>query len=252
MKTKTNFTDALIESIVVEALPAYKFDNLPLSANQEKFFKNSVVRDSNNNLLPVYHGTETGGFSEFNSGIKFDNKEAFIWFSADLNHAKEYMGWEDDFDDDFEDEFEDDFEDEFEYKPQIYEVFLNITNPVMLTRLDTEAFSQDKKPTKELLAIISALSTSVQERFNIYKKLTAITETVLKRDYVISGISDIQVFDIVKNPEFRELLLHYKPNCDGIICSDNSGATTTYGVLYPNQIKAIDNLNPTNSNNIYK
>lgn len=244
MKTKTNFTDALIESIVVEALPAYKFDNHPLSVNQEKFFKNSVVRDSNNNLLPVYHGTETGGFSEFNSGIKFDNKEAFIWFSADLNHAKEYMGWEDD--------FEDDFEDEFEYKPQLYEVFLNITNPVMLARLDTEAFSQKNQPTKELLAITSALSTSPQERLNIYKNLIDIANIVLKRDYVISGFSDMQIFDIVKNPEFRELLLHYKPNCDGIICSDNSGATTTYGILYPNQIKTIDNLNPTNSNNIYK
>lgn len=244
MKTKTNFTDALIESIVVEALPAYKLDNYSLSVNQEKFFKNSVVRDSNNNLLPVYHGTETGGFSEFNSGIKFNSKEAFIWFSADLNHAKEYMGWEDDFDDEFEDEFE--------YKPQMYEVFLNITKPVILTRLDTEAFYQDNKPTKELLAIASALSTSPQERLNIYKKLIDIAKVVLKRDFVISGFSDIQVFDIVKNPEFRELLLHYKPNCDGIICSDNSGATTTYGVLYPNQIKAIDNLNPTNSNNIYK
>lgn len=244
MKTKTNFTDALIESIVVEALPAYKLDNYSLSVNQEKFFKNSVVRDSNNNLLPVYHGTETGGFSEFNSGIKFNSKEAFIWFSADLNHAKEYMGWEDDFDDEFEDEFE--------YKPQMYEVFLNITKPVILTRLDTEAFYQDNKPTKELLAIASALSTSPQERLNIYKKLIEIAKVVLKRDYVISGFSDMQVFDIVKNPEFRELLLHYKPNCDGIICSDNSGATTTYGVLYPNQIKAINNLNPTNSNNIYK
>lgn len=244
MKTKTNFTDALIESIVVEALPAYKLDNYSLSVNQEKFFKNSVVRDSNNNLLPVYHGTETGGFSEFNSGIKFNSKEAFIWFSADLNHAKEYMGWEDDFDDEFEDEFE--------YKPQMYEVFLNITKPVILTRLDTEAFYQDNKPTKELLAIASALSTSPQERLNIYKKLIDIAKVVLKRDYVISGFSDMQVFDIVKNPEFRELLLHYKPNCDGIICSDNSGATTTYGVLYPNQIKAINNLNPTNSNNIYK
>lgn len=244
MKTKTNFTDALIESIVVEALPAYKLDNYSLSVNQEKFFKNSVVRDSNNNLLPVYHGTETGGFSEFNSGIKFNSKEAFIWFSADLNHAKEYMGWEDDFDDEFEDEFE--------YKPQMYEVFLNITKPVILTRLDTEAFYQDNKPTKELLAIASALSTSPQERLNIYIKLIDIAKVVLKRDYVISGFSDMQVFDIVKNPEFRELLLHYKPNCDGIICSDNSGATTTYGVLYPNQIKAINNLNPTNSNNIYK
>ena len=244
MKTKTNFTDALIESIVVEALPAYKLDNYSLSVNQEKFFKNSVVRDSNNSLLPVYHGTETGGFSEFNSGIKFNSKEAFIWFSADLNHAKEYMGWEDDFDDEFEDEFE--------YKPQMYEVFLNITKPVILTRLDTEAFYQDNKPTKELLAIASALSTSPQERLNIYKKLIDIAKVVLKRDYVISGFSDMQVFDIVKNPEFRELLLHYKPNCDGIICSDNSGATTTYGVLYPNQIKAINNLNPTNSNNIYK
>lgn len=244
MKTKTNFTDALIESIVIEALPAYKLDNYSLSVNQEKFFKNSVVRDSNNNLLPVYHGTETGGFSEFNSGIKFNSKEAFIWFSADLNHAKEYMGWEDDFDDEFEDEFE--------YKPQMYEVFLNITKPVILTRLDTEAFYQDNKPTKELLAIASALSTSPQERLNIYKKLIDIAKVVLKRDYVISGFSDMQVFDIVKNPEFRELLLHYKPNCDGIICSDNSGATTTYGVLYPNQIKAINNLNPTNSNNIYK
>lgn len=134
----------------------------------------------------------------------------------------------------------------------MYEVFLNITKPVILTRLDTEAFYQDNKPTKELLAIASALSTSPQERLNIYKKLIDIAKVVLKRDYVISGFSDMQVFDIVKNPEFRELLLHYKPNCDGIICSDNSGATTTYGVLYPNQIKAINNLNPTNSNNIYK
>ena len=44
------------------------------------YFKDSVIRDSAGRLLVCYHGTDKK-FAAFDSSIKFNGKEAFIWFA---------------------------------------------------------------------------------------------------------------------------------------------------------------------------
>lgn len=46
-------------------------DGNNLSAEQQEFFKNSKVRDENGNLLVMYHGTPSAGFTKFKSGSYF-------------------------------------------------------------------------------------------------------------------------------------------------------------------------------------
>lgn len=46
-------------------------DGRQLSENQQKYFRNSVVRDENGSLLVMYHGTPNGGFTKFRSGSYF-------------------------------------------------------------------------------------------------------------------------------------------------------------------------------------
>jgi hypothetical protein len=64
-----------------------------LSENQEKFFKDSKVRDELGNLLVVYHGTKEAGFNEFvydkNKQTGTDFGKAF-YFTSDITKAKGY------------------------------------------------------------------------------------------------------------------------------------------------------------------
>lgn len=46
-------------------------DGRQLSESQQKYFRNSVVRDENGSLLVMYHGTPNGGFTKFRSGSYF-------------------------------------------------------------------------------------------------------------------------------------------------------------------------------------
>ena len=57
-----------------------------LSKGQQEYFKDSKVRDEEGRLIPVYHGTETGGFTVFSDS---HSGEAF-WF-ADKTTAESYI-----------------------------------------------------------------------------------------------------------------------------------------------------------------
>lgn len=57
-----------------------------LTQNQQEYFKDSKVRDENGYLKPLYHGTESMTFTEF-------NVENGVWLSDDYEYAKEYSGW---------------------------------------------------------------------------------------------------------------------------------------------------------------
>lgn len=59
-----------------------------LTPEQEAYFKDSVIRDENGNLIPMYHGTPDGSFSVFNEGSYFTpNKEyadGYQWEGASV------------------------------------------------------------------------------------------------------------------------------------------------------------------------
>lgn len=68
-----------------------------LTKEQERYFKNSKIRDSKGNLLICYHGTPTPSFKEFNSSqansqfgeYKF-NKHNVNYFTTNKDAASSY------------------------------------------------------------------------------------------------------------------------------------------------------------------
>lgn len=61
-----------------------------LSENQEKFFKDSMVRDEKGNLLVVYHGTDKEFFVFDNSKSIKSIIEGGLYFTTDEENAKDY------------------------------------------------------------------------------------------------------------------------------------------------------------------
>ena len=88
-----------------------------LSKEQQEFFKDSKIRDAEGNLLVMYHGTEAnvGIPEEYKFTIFDEDKQGShgswfgngFYFTDDKNHAKDYA----------------------HSKGDVYEVYLNITNP---------------------------------------------------------------------------------------------------------------------------
>lgn len=88
-----------------------------LSKEQQEFFRDSKIRDAEGNLLVMYHGTEAnvGIPEEYKFTVFDEDKQGShgswfgngFYFTDDKNHAKDYA----------------------HSKGDIYEVYLNITNP---------------------------------------------------------------------------------------------------------------------------
>lgn len=85
-----------------------------LTAEQQDFFKDSVVRDENGNLKPMYHGTSQGGHTMFDpyGKAKYGLFGTGTYFTDSKTIAESYTtkgkG----------------------NAPQVYESYLNITNPI--------------------------------------------------------------------------------------------------------------------------
>lgn len=96
------------------------------SKEQEEYFKNSVVRDENGNLLKMYHGTPFADFDYFKGGTHFTqnmeyakNYESVGASSSGINNRKLMNG--------------------ATLQPATYEVYLNITNPFTLENEECRA-----------------------------------------------------------------------------------------------------------------
>lgn len=63
-------------------------DGNQLTNGQVDYFKNSKVRDANGNLEVMYHGTQKGGFTQFDSSNSFNNTGFF--FTNNINNASSY------------------------------------------------------------------------------------------------------------------------------------------------------------------
>lgn len=62
-----------------------------LSKEQQEYFKDSKVRDENDNLIPVYHGTQNGGFTEFHGYSYFtDNPDTARSYSGSIENITKY------------------------------------------------------------------------------------------------------------------------------------------------------------------
>lgn len=70
-------------------------DGNQLSQGQREFFKDSKATDGQGNLLKLYHGTGSGGFTEFNL-----DGDRVIWMTSNINAANAYGGTREKFDPD--------------------------------------------------------------------------------------------------------------------------------------------------------
>ncbi len=93
-----------------------------LSKQQQEFFKDSKVRDENDNLLTVYHGSNNE-FTIFNikkAGKSNENASIGFWFTTDKTGAKEFAknSWYGD------------------KNSKVYEGYLNLKNPKIFNSID--------------------------------------------------------------------------------------------------------------------
>ena len=87
--------------------------NFSLSEEQQDYFKDSVVRDENGNLKVMYHGTSQGGHTVFDTyGSNYGLFGAGSYFTDSKSIAESYT------------------KKGKGNSPQVYESYLNITNPM--------------------------------------------------------------------------------------------------------------------------
>ncbi len=170
-----------------------------LTEEQEKYFRDSKIRDDKGNLLVVYHGSPKAGFTVFNTSLEGS------YFTANKDYAADYARFN---------------------KDNVYAVYLNIKKP-----FDT----RDPKAKKIF----------EEEFFGKWGNGAPLTERGM-----LDWTDGADMFDFI-----QEKGLDY----DGLII-DEGGVPTfddsiydrgiSFVAFYPNQIKNIDNLNPTEDEDI--
>lgn len=94
-----------------------------LTKEQQEFFKDSKVRDSEGRLLEVYHGTPYGEFtvfdSEHKSNVGMNILGKGFYFTSLESTANEYSKFYDEFDGSFD----------YDKNSKVYKTYLNIKNP---------------------------------------------------------------------------------------------------------------------------
>ena len=196
-----------------------------LSAGQIEFFKDSKVVDENGNLMVVYHTTNED-FTAFDKSRRGSNTlvpdAQWGFFFATANDAK--------------------VQEQFGSKTKAY--YLNITNP-----LDLALYKQIPTDTK--------YSDLNSEQKKVVDAIASISESSVED--VLESIGDIEA-----EMEFREALSYLgevdvrlqKLGFDGIkdfLSYSTDGSKTPiyeYIAFEPNQIKSVDNKNPTANEDI--
>lgn len=187
-----------------------------LSKEQEEFFKDSKIRDESGNLLVCYHGTPIANIKEFKPNT---------FFTANKKYAQAYSKWED------------------EDTPNIYAVYLNITNPFDLS-------------TKEQVEFLRNEFTDYIRTLNKDEKLLNSTIETINN----LNIGDKVTFSNIAD-DLYDYLVNNKTSYDGLIVDEeieykiNKGeydesAKLSFVPLRPNQIKLVTNKKPTQSNDI--
>lgn len=188
-----------------------------LSKEQQEYFKDSKVRDEEGNLLTMYHGTPNGSFTVFRGGSYFSSNEAYAsgyqntWASS-ISSGKTASN------------------------PKTYEVYLNIKNPFTLSN----DIAKD-------IYINEYIKGGNSAYFDPYTDYTNV-------------INNLDEIDWVEGEDLKEWLQENHPEFDGLFLDE--GGDGGYGEaeyrwrgisIVPfnsNQIKSVDNTNPTDNPDI--
>lgn len=188
-----------------------------LSKEQAEYFKDSKVRDENGNLLTMYHGTPNGDYTIFKNGSYFTSRKEYAdgyqntWASA--ISTKQNAN-----------------------NPKTYEVYLNITNPFTL--------QNSKAKDIYLNEFIKGGNSLSYDPYTNWEK----------------EINQLDEIDWTEAEDLREWLIENHPEYDGLVLDEGgdggygeaeySWRGKSYVPFNANQIKKVDNTNPTTNEDI--
>ena len=192
-----------------------------LSPEQEAYFKDSKVRDENGRLLTLYHGTPKGSTTIFDKSktSKDNDMGQGIYFSTDESDASSYMGKS--------------------KSKKLYRAHVNIKNPFVVS----EEVKISIKDAVELLKLCDDRYTAS----DVYQELL-----VNEKDGFVTTSQFANTNISIHLTEMLEKSKKY----DGII---DETVSMKFGLekgvkhiiaLHSNQIKLIDNTNPTSNPDI--
>ena len=257
---KLDFKDKLLSKMDVRKLPNTDNQGNKLSKEQQEFFKDSKVRDENGNLQVVYHRTGVGRFTEFknNKNINFftDDDNALAYgntrFDVYLNIKKPLIinansNWN-----------SIEFNNPGVKQNNITSIKTIIDNIDKATKNDIIRLAMAIDKNNSLSDIIDEFETAQDALDSVIEAYTD-TNTI---DEFIKNFGSLGVFIEHDNIQHKKVTttrditeFAKKQGYDGVIFKNiydmTSRKATVYATLVsPNQIKNIDNINPTESNDI--
>lgn len=238
--------------------------DLMLSPEQEEFFKDSKVRDENGSLKKMYHGSNSK-FTVFDkSKGGQSNKSAKVghWFTPSKEGAEKWatQAWWGDND------------------PSVYETYLDIKKPMIYESVDNSAqINKLKTQLKQAENRLDSTYKGSQEYYDAYKEYNNIAneidnlsytdpyEQFRSHIYAMEGKTPSQAnvggTGMAMNDEDAAVQKYVdmlkSEGYDGIIIKGTGydqrvmgGPNDQYVVFDSNQIKSVDNLNPTSVDDI--
>lgn len=195
-----------------------------LSISQQKYFKNSKARDAKGNLQVMYHGTKNGGFTKFDrSKAKYSgNYGTGFYFSPTKDYSNDYV--------------------DSSANSKMYEVYLNITNPV--NSINKSRTLSDEQVRKLVESVAENEDYGI-ENYGYNATIDSVTKDLIQHNNDFEILLDLNIScvgDFTKLVELANKVLG--TTFDGIITPTETIA------FYPEQIKNVDNLNPTDNEDI--
>lgn len=189
-----------------------------LTKDQEEYFKDSVVRDENGNLKVMYHGTSKGGHTVFDpyGASKYGLFGVGTYFTDNNGVAESYT------------------EKGKGNNKQVYETYLNITNPI---DMDTEANIEAWKK-----AFPEADFPESGTNENFYR---AMEEYFADNEYTKDEATETAL-DVIESMGY-DGITHIG---GGRFNKADDTRHQVYIAFHPEQIKNIDNTNPTENADI--
>lgn len=188
---------------------------LQLTKEQQEYFKDSKVRDENGNLLVMYHGTPNGDFTVFKDGTYFTSNKEYADRYQDPSASSISTG-------------------KVKSNPKTFEVYLDIKKPFDISDPEArEIYINDYIKGGNAMGINPYLTDAEYDK--------------------------IKTIDWTEGEDLRDFLIEEGYDYDGLILDE--GADGGYGdavqyrgksyvVFSPEQVKSVDNANPTNNPDI--
>lgn len=252
------------EKYMPSTKPNIQQSKVELSPQQQEFFKDSVVRNENGELIPMYHGSNSNFtiFDKSKGGQSNKSAKVGFWFTPNKEGAEKWAGqswWGDN-------------------EPKVYETYLNIKKPFIYKEIDNSSqIARLEEQLKIAEDDISSTSRGSQEYYDAYKRYNNIAKQIedlsytdpyeqfRSHIYAMEGKSPSQAntggvgmaMDNEDEAVKKYVEMLKSEGYDGIIIKGTNYDRNTMGrnndqyvVFDPEQIKNVDNLNPTNNPDI--